>query len=97
MIQDIIVHDKGSDQTTEDTEDEDFVTYGEPDSPENMKKKYKILLNEANKVGSGYYEGSELIQAKRFYTEIIEGTKNSINEEINEKFVDGVLRHLKNY
>ena len=96
MIQDIIVHDKGSDQTTEDTEDDDFVTYGEPDSPENMKKKYKNLLNEANKVGSGYYEGSELIQAKRFYTEIIEG-KNSINEEINEKFVDGVLRQLKNY
>ena len=97
MIQDIIVHDKGSDQTTEDTEDDDFVIYGEPDSPENMKKKYKILLNEANKVGSGYYEGSELIQAKRFYTEIIEGNKNSINEEINEKFVDGVLRQLKNY
>ena len=42
MIQDIVVHDKGSEQTTEAGEDDDFVTYGEPDSPENMKKKYKI-------------------------------------------------------
>ena len=66
-------------------------------APENVLK-YRVLIEEANKVMNGFYEGCEISQAKNFYKEVL-GVENEfkLDQEINETLVHDITHKLKSY
>ncbi|MZH03853.1 MAG: OmpA family protein [Nitrospinae bacterium] len=64
---------------------------------ERIKRGYKNLINEAIKVGSGYYEGDEINQAIKFYINVLEGDKTIKTQDINKASVDDIAIKLKKY
>ncbi|MZH15329.1 MAG: OmpA family protein [Nitrospinae bacterium] len=64
---------------------------------ERIKGGYKNLINEAIKVGSGYYEGDEINQAIKFYINVLEGDKAIKTQDINKASVDDITIKLKKY
>ena len=87
-------------QSSEDiNDDEDFNDSSNKalDGPQNILK-YTSLVDVANKVMKGYYEGCELTQARNFYKEVIgdEG-KYKLDQKITETLVHDTIRKLKNY
>jgi hypothetical protein len=67
------------------------------DTPEDVLK-YKTLIDEANKIIAGYYEGCEITQAKNFYKEVL-GTASEfkLDRKFDETLVHDTTRNLKNY
>ena len=67
------------------------------DAPEDVLK-YKTLIDEANKIIAGYYEGCEITQAKNFYKEVL-GTASEfkLDRKFDETLVHDTTRSLKNY
>ena len=62
-----------AEQSNEDIKDSENFDDSENrnlDAPENILK-YITLIEEANKVMHGYYEGCEITQAKYFYNEVL--------------------------
>ena len=67
------------------------------DTPEDILK-YKTLIEDANKIIAGYYEGCEITQAKNFYKEVL-GTegKFKLDQKFDATLVHDITRSLKNY
>ena len=67
------------------------------DTPEDILK-YKTLIEDANKIIAGYYEGCEITQAKNFYKEVL-GTESKfkLNQKFDETLVHDITRKLKGY
>ena len=67
------------------------------DAPEDILK-YRILIEAANKIIAGYYEGCEITQAKNFYKEVL-GTESKfkLNQKFDETLVHDITRKLKGY
>jgi chemotaxis protein MotB len=67
------------------------------DAPEDVLK-YKTLIDEANKIIAGYYEGCEITQAKNFYKEVL-GTASEfkLDRKFDETLIHDTTRNLKNY
>ena len=67
------------------------------DAPEDILK-YRTLIEEANKIIAGYYEGCEITQAKNFYKEVL-GTASEfkLDRKFDETLVHDTTRSLKNY
>ena len=67
------------------------------DTPEDILK-YKTLIEDANKIIAGYYEGCEITQAKNFYKEVL-GTASEfkLDRKFDETLVHDTTRSLKNY
>ena len=67
------------------------------DAPEDVLK-YRTLIEEANKIIAGYYEGCEITQAKNFYKEVL-GTASEfkLDRKFDETLVHDITRSLKNY
>ena len=67
------------------------------DAPEDILK-YKTLIDAANKIIAGYYEGCEITQAKNFYKEVL-GTASEfkLDRKFDETLVHDTTRSLKNY
>ena len=67
------------------------------DAPEDILK-YRTLIEEANKIIAGYYEGCEITQAKNFYIEVL-GTASEfkLDRKFDETLVHDTTRKLKNY
>jgi chemotaxis protein MotB len=59
--------------------------------------KYKRLIDAAEKVGNGFYEGSEIEQSIKFYKELINDGRIEFKQEINEKQIKDITRKLKKY
>ena len=100
MLQKVLKETKvAADQSEDENDNENFDDSGNKglDGPQNILK-YTSLVDVANKVMKGYYEGCELTQARNFYKEIIgdEG-KYKLDQKITETFVHDTIRKLKNY
>ena len=67
------------------------------DAPEDILK-YRTLIEAANKIIAGYYEGCEITQAKNFYKEVL-GTASEfkLDRKFDETLVHDTTRSLKNY
>ena len=67
------------------------------DAPEDILK-YRTLIEAANKIIAGYYEGCEITQAKNFYKEVL-GTESKfkLNQKFDETLVHDITRKLKGY
>ena len=67
------------------------------DTPEDILK-YKTLIEDANKIIAGYYEGCEITQAKNFYIEVL-GTegKFKLDQKFDATLVHDITRKLKGY
>ena len=67
------------------------------DAPEDILK-YRTLIEDANKIITGYYEGCEITQAKNFYKEVL-GTegKFKLDQKFDETLVHDITRKLKGY
>ena len=67
------------------------------DAPEDILK-YRTLIEAANKIIAGYYEGCEITQAKNFYKEVL-GTASEfkLDRKFDETLVHDITRSLKNY
>ena len=86
-----------SNEDIKDSENFDDSEHRNLDAPENILK-YITLIEEANKVMHGYYEGCEITQAKYFYNEVLGvEDKFKLNQKITETFVHDTTRKLKNY
>ena len=67
------------------------------DAPEDILK-YRTLIEEANKIIAGYYEGCEITQAKNFYKEVLgTGSEFKLDRKFDETLVHDTTRSLKNY
>ena len=67
------------------------------DAPEDILK-YRTLIEEANKIIAGYYEGCEITQAKNFYKEVLgTGSKFKLDRKFDGTLVHDITRSLKNY
>ena len=100
MLQKVLKETKvAADQSEDESDNENFDDSDNNglDGPQNILK-YTSLVDVANKVMKGFYEGSELTQARNFYKEIIgdEG-KYKLDQKITETFVHDTIRKLKNY
>ena len=49
--------------------------------------KYKRLIDAAEKVGNGFYEGSEIEQSIKFYKELFNDGRIEFKQAINEKYI----------
>ena len=67
------------------------------DAPEDILK-YRTLIEAANKIIAGYYEGCEITQAKNFYKEVL-GTegKFKLDQKFDATLVHDITRKLKGY
>ena len=67
------------------------------DAPEDILK-YRTLIEDANKIIAGYYEGCEITQAKNFYKEVL-GTegKFKLDQKFDATLVHDITRKLKGY
>ena len=98
MLQKVLKETKvAADQSEDENDNENFDDSNNKglDGPQNILK-YTSLVDVANKVMKGYYEGCELTQARNFYKEIIgdEG-KYKLDQKITETFVHDTIRKLK--
>ena len=59
--------------------------------------KYKRLIDAAEKVGSGFYEGCQIEQSIKFYKELFNDGRIEFKQEINEKYIKDITRKLKKY
>ena len=67
------------------------------DAPEDILK-YRTLIEAANKIIAGYYEGCEITQAKNFYKEVLgTGSEFKLDRKFDETLVHDITRSLKNY
>jgi len=67
------------------------------DTPEDILK-YKTLIEDANKIIAGYYEGCEITQAKNFYKEVLgTGSEFKLDRKFDETLVHDITRKLKGY
>ena len=59
--------------------------------------KYKRLIDAAEKVGSGFYEGCEIEQSIKFYKELFNDGRIEFKQQINESYIKDITRKLKKY
>jgi chemotaxis protein MotB len=59
--------------------------------------KYKRLIDAAEKVGGGFYEGCEIEQSIKFYKELFNDGRIEFKQEINENYINDITRKLKKY
>ena len=89
--------DKDSNGEEKATGEKELATTEKQDPPTNIKERHILLIDEAEKVTSGYYEGTKINQAIKFYKKIIEGDKTRNFHDVNEKLVNDIAKDLKKY
>ena len=70
---------------------------GSDDSENIVVDKYKRLIDAAEKVGSGFYEGCQIEQSIKFYKELFNDGRIEFKQKINYNYIKDISQKLEKY